>query len=356
LIELKRCPQCGIPEYISSEHQWLDNGDIVVRREPWYRMVFMECENLDPLWRGIEEIIGVSIKHMLVTSQRRAARMYLSQFITEETRELVRMKRIAMRPLAEATGDIARLLGIGNYNFVDMRYEMDDDDFYKVRLTEPFSLPMCIGSFVAGIEALTGRDQGATCEEVSPGVFHVTSFPFEHLEELKERLRMEYYHHRTGGLEVGKCASCEAPSAMIEYQWYLERGVIENISTKRHMVIIGYQNLNPIFQELEAELGEAVPQAVVEAQRRFTKTGFYSIDDYADYDRFRSQLALRGLGNLKEYRTGKNGLDVRLENAVLPWIIVGLIQGFYEIANGLESNVEWQYSGEGDLEVEVTAR
>jgi hypothetical protein len=356
LIELKRCPQCGIPEYISSEHQWLDNGDIVLRREPWYRMVFIECQNLDPLWRGIEEIIGVSIEHIVITAQRRAVRLYLSQFITKETSELIHMKRIDLRPLAEATSDIARLMGFGDYEYMEMRYEMDDDDFYRVRLTDPYSLPMCIAALVADIEALSGRDQGATCEEVSPGVYHVTSFPSEHLEELKDRMWLEYYHHERGDVRLERCAACEAPLALSEYRWRLERGVIENESTKRRMVIQGYQNLDPIFQELESELGESISKVVVEAQRRFTKTGFYSIDELSNYDEISAQLALRGLGNLKEINANHKGLHMHLGNAVLPLIIVGLVQGFYEIANGLESNVEWQYSGEGDLEVEVTAR
>jgi hypothetical protein len=356
LIELKACPQCGVPEYISSEHQWLDNGDIVLRREPWYRMVFIECENLDPLWRGIEEIIGVSIEHIVVTAQRRAVRLYLSQFITKETSELIGMKRIDLRPLAEATGDIARLMGFGSFEYVDMRYELDDDDFYKVKVQEPFSLPMSVASFVADIEALSGRDQGGTCEEISPGVYNITSFPSEHMEELKERMWLQYYHHQRGGIELEKCASCEAPGALLEYQWHVERGVIENGLTKRRMVIMGYQNLDPIFQELEVELGEAVSSVVVEAQRRFTKTGFYSIDELSHYDEFRAQLALRGLGNLKEIDVNRKGLRMHLGNAVLPWIIVGLVQGLYEIAIDSESNVEWEYSAKGDLEVEVTAR
>ncbi len=356
MIELKPCPVCGIPEYVSSEHQWLDNGDIVQRREPWHRMVFMECDNLDPLWHGIEQIIGVSIEHIVITAQRRAVRLYLSQFITEETMELVRMKRIDLRPLAEATGDMARLMGFGSFEYVDMRYELDDDDFYTVKIQEPFSLPMCIASFVADIEALTGRDQGATCEEMSPGVYHIKSFPSEHLKEFKERMWLQHYYHPRGDFKLEGCAGCGAPRGLSEYRWNIERGVIESTTSSRRMVIIGYQNLDPIFQELEAELGEAVPRAVVEAQRRFTRTGFFNVESLTDYNELRAQLALRGLGNLKELRTGKNSLVVRLENVVLPWIIVGLVQGLYEIASGLESKVEWEYSANGDLDVEVTAQ
>jgi hypothetical protein len=356
LIESEPCPNCGVPRYISSEHQWLDNGDIVQRREPWHRMVFVECENFDPLFRGIEEIIGISIELIVHTAQRRAVRLYLSQFITDETRELIRMKRIKLKPLAEATNDIAKLMGFGHYEYEDMRYELDEDDYYTIRITEPFSLPMTVAAFVADIEALTDRDQGARCEKMSEGVYRITAFPSEHPQELKKRMWLEYYHHQKGDLELERCPACGCPKQLSQYRWDLERGAIENKSTKRRMIILGYQNLDPIFRELEAELGAEVSRAVVEAQRRFTKTGFYAFGNLDDASAFRNQLALRGLGNLKEMSLSEEGLSLRLANAVLPWIIVGLAQGLYDLHGGSDSSVEWESSEQGDLLVEVRSK
>ncbi len=34
--------------------------------------------------------------------------------------------------------------------------------------------------------------------------------------------------------------------------------------------------LDPVFQELEEELGDTIPSLVVEAQRRYTRENFYS--------------------------------------------------------------------------------
>jgi hypothetical protein len=120
------------------------------------------------------------------------------------------------------------------------------------------------------------------------------------------------------------------------------------------MAIQGDVLLDPVFHELETELGEDVPRAVVEAQRRFTRSGFYTIEDITDEGDFRTKLALRGLGNLKELSMKRKGMHLRMENAALPLIIVGLAQGFFEIGFGIDATaVDWELSDEGDLEAEV---
>lgn len=53
---------------------------------------------------------------------------------------------------------------------------------------------------------------------------------------------------------------------------------------------------------------------------------------------------------------GRKGVHVRLDNATLHLMVVGLIQGLFEMAFGIDSNVEWEFTGEGNLEVEVTPR
>ncbi len=67
----------------------------------------------------------------------------------------------------------------------------------------------------------------------------------------------------------------------------------------------------------------------------------------------RTQLALRGLGDLREIKMGSKGLRMRIDNAAVHLMIVGLAQGFFEMAFDVESGVEWELSEEGDLEVEV---
>jgi hypothetical protein len=253
-------------------------------------------------------------------------------------------------------GDMGRLMGLGNFQYADLRYELDDSDYYTVTVTEPFSLLMAVASFAACIEALTGRDQGTTYDEVSPGVYRITSFPSKHPAEMKGRVWLRYYYHQeSGDCELDKCPACGVPIGISEYKWGWERGVIESKGSRRRMVTIGWQNLEPIFEELEMEMGESVTRAIVESQRRFTSSGFFHTD-INDLASLRTELALRGLGNLKKIDTGKKNMHIYIENAILPLIVVGLAQGLYELASGSGSDVGWEYSDEGKLEIDVTSK
>jgi len=71
---------------------------------------------------------------------------------------------------------------------------------------------------------------------------------------------------------------------------------------------------------------------------------------------FRERLAVRGLGSLTELAVKRQGMRMRVENAALPLILVGIAQGLYELGLSVDSSVDWQYSEDGVLEVEVKAR
>jgi len=343
-----------VPKIITGEHTWMNNGDIVQSRNQSSRMVFIETENLDPLFKGIEQIIGVPIEHMVITAGRRAYRGYLKSFVPTEVRERIKRKELDYEQIDAAFRDLGRLNGVGSYERVDLRYEQDEQDFDIVTIAEPHSVPLAVSAHVGAIELLTGVDQGYKYEERSHDVYTITAFPSPHPKEMKERLWFEPHDYVSGDIELDKCPECGGPEALSFFQWFPDRGIIANRITKRRMAIQGDVLLDPVFDELEAELGHSVPRAVVEAQRRFTKSGFYTLDDITDEGDFRAQLALRGLGNLKKLIMKRKGLQLRVENVALPLIIIGLAQGFFEIGFGMDStHAEWELSEDGSLEAEV---
>ncbi len=122
------------------------------------------------------------------------------------------------------------------------------------------------------------------------------------------------------------------------------------------MALLGLELLDRVFTALEEELGDTVPRVIVEAQRRFVKTGFYSIEEVSNEEEFRAELALRGLGNLREITIGTSGLRMRIDNVSGHLLTIGMVQGLFETALDTESFVDWDLSEEGDLTVEVTPR
>jgi len=352
--QIKLCPECKAPEQITRDHLWLNSGVIVHKANQATRLAFIECENLDPLFKGIGEIIGMPIDRMVIDIARRAAAIYLGNQIPPQVRDMIRKQELELEPIIDTMIVTSRLFGLGKYELVDIRSEGDEGDYNISRISEPFSLLICAGTIAGSRQALSGRPAAVSYKEVSPGVYNIKASAGEHSEELKERLHFKEYHHRDGDIELERCATCGGPKALSGFRWHLDRGVIINTHTTRRMALLGPANLDPIFNVLEEELGETIPRVVVEAQRRFVKTGFYSISDVSDEGDFRDQLALRGLGDLRDIKMGSKGLRMHIDNAAVHLMIVGLAQGFFEMAFDVDSQVEWELSEKGDLELEVT--
>lgn len=351
---LAPCPECKVPEYIYREHLWLDNGEIVQAREQRHRLVFIDSENLDPIFQRVEETIGMSIEPLVMSCVRRNNRSYLDLFIPEEIRNAILNQSVDYKPIDDNFRNLAKAMGYGRFDFVDLRFEKSEKDYCAVCLSEPFSIPMAAAGHVAAVEAILNTDHDVVYTELEQRVFDITAFPRTHDKDLTGKLRLEHYQHEDGDLDLERCPTCESPKAMSGYKWYIDRGIILNEFTRRRMALLAPQELDPVFKLLEKEFGEAVPNAVIDASRRFTRTGLYSIEDIASEGDFRTQLAVRGLGNLRDIKVSRNGLSMRLENAVLPLIIVGLIQGIFEMAFDVNSNAEWELSEEGVLDLNVT--
>jgi hypothetical protein len=290
---LDRCEECGVPKMITTEYAWLANGDIVQKREQKNRIVLTESETFDPLFEGMEKIIGVPIEHIVIDCIRRTFRAYCRLFLPDNMEEL-RADPKFVRAVGDSFIALATPQGLGMFEFVEMRYEGDENDYYTVSIREPYSLRMCVGTHCGAMEALFGSDQGVRYSEVEPGLYHITTFPQEHPEELRGRLKMKIFEPSPGDIELERCPTCGGPKLLSQNKWYLDRGVIINETANRRLVVMGPNQFDPIFKELEEELGDTIPRVVVEAQRRFTKTGFFTMDEFGSMEEFRDGLAMRG--------------------------------------------------------------
>lgn len=53
---------------------------------------------------------------------------------------------------------------------------------------------------------------------------------------------------------------------------------------------------------------------------------------------------------------GTEGMRVRIDNVACHLMLIGMAQGLFEMALDVESDVDWQLSETGSLEVEVLPR
>lgn len=356
MLDVNFCSECGVPEPFSKGHLWLNNGDIVQSLNPKARMGFIECENLDPLFRNIAGIIGMPIDPMIVNICARGTELYLNSLIPGEIKEMVRARRLSDNPFQDLITSFCHVIGYGKYEFLDYRWEDDEDDYSRMRILHPFSVPEAAGSYAGALSAVIGGEHDVSYEEIRPGLFEFVTHWTEYSDVMKEKLRLFEYHRRDGDIELERCGTCGCPEAFNDYHWYLDKGAIVNGHTGRRMALLGYEMLDAVFKALEAELGDTIPRVVVEAQKKFAKTGFYSIEEISDVGTFRTQLALRGLGNLREVTIGRSGLRMRIDNASAHLMTIGMAQGLFEVDVDLESFADWELSEDGNLEVEVSPR
>jgi hypothetical protein len=63
-MDIEVCRECEVPIQFSSNHIWLGGGTVVENNDQDHRIVLIECDNLDPLFREVEGLIGIPIERI----------------------------------------------------------------------------------------------------------------------------------------------------------------------------------------------------------------------------------------------------------------------------------------------------
>lgn len=350
---MRYCRRCGTPYLVGKELTWHENGVITQAKDPDHRMLFYESENLDHLFQGIEEIIGVPIGHIVIESKRREVREYVEKLMPAPVRRVARY--VGLKAMIGRLSTTGMAYGYGMVRLSGKRVRFRDDDYLAMMISNPHSLYFFCGEALGAWEAIDGRESWVRHKEAAPNSYQVTVSIGSHPVELAERLQPPRYGYRPGKVELGRCTSCGVPARVASCRWNAFTGIITDPSTGRRMAIFGPAGLEAVFHDLESELGEAIPETVIEAQRRFTVRTLRREELEGGTDDVRDMLAVRGLGYLEKLNLGEDGLGLILHNACVPLLMVGLFQGAYEVMSGREgSRVTWDMPDAGVLEVRVT--
>jgi hypothetical protein len=349
--KFKVCSECGVPRRISKENLWLNNGKIVEKKNPSHGMIFIENENILAVFETIESLLGFSIERIIVESERKQAYDYVDNFVPDILKKIVR--RIPFDLSSKKVTSQGQLMGYGDIRVVSKRIKHDGGDFFKLGVRNMW-FPAAFTGIVAGsLEALMGTDFDVTCKEVSPGYHEVLASVFTSPREFEERLPVPEYSNKQGDTGLERCGACGGPRELGGFEWRMDDGIIVNRSTGQRMILVGPAEFETIFVELANELGEDITRMVIEAQRRFVKSGSFAAGDSREPGRLGKQLALRGLGNLREMGWADGQLRLRLENPCLTPALIGMALGLFELSTGRDGEVEWSQADDGDLTVEI---
>jgi len=358
---------------ISRELEWGNNGVITLKRSPANRMILYESRVIDNLFRGIEELIGLPIEHIVIESRRREVKKYIQRSLPPEVREMIASARDAYKEgitgrdpagekvLREITRTITReIIEIGRiYGYGDSRpgdtWEMGDPFPWRSNVVRnPYSVPFWAADALGSNEAVEGIDQWVRYERLDEDTYLFVTYPAGHPLELKERLKRRRYSFKPGEIVFERCEGCGLPAELARYEWKPEQGIINDPDYGWRMAIYGPSALEVVLEDLQAELGEEVPAAVIEAERRFVKERARRRDWRRGRTTFNRLSALRGMGNVTRFEADEKHLSLTIENACLPLLMVGMAQAIYELALNRESSrYEYHFADDGDLSIEV---
>ncbi|MBN2025756.1 MAG: hypothetical protein JW854_03175 [Actinobacteria bacterium] len=356
------CPECGVPSIIGSGQRWENNGVISLAMSPDNRLVFYETGVIDGLFRGIEELIGKDIWHIVTESRRRDVRKFIElsfpdeieamqQFdFTSDVKELVEMRRENTLQV----NTMALIYGYGEIKLSNL-WELGEDYPWRNQvIVNPWSMYLYPAELLGSVEAFEQTDMKVEYTQIAENLYELTTFPAKHPLELKGRLKKKRYPFKPGEICYERCPLCEVPVDVGNCRWNLENGVIYDPMTKRRMAMFGPWAVDSVLDDLIEELGERVQEIVIEALRRHLRTTMSEEMWKRDMVTFNRMSAMRGLGNLVQFEGDRDYLTVTFENACMPLLMVGTVQGLFEMAMGKEaSTYEWEMADDGDLTVTV---
>jgi hypothetical protein len=367
------CDECGVPTMVSGGLNWENNGVISLAASPRNRMVFFESETIDRIFGGIEELIRIPIEHIVIESRCRETKRYIERAFPPEVRKIIdstessledRIAKMSpeeketlyatMRVITQSIIDIARNYGYGGQKMSEL-WESGADYPWRVQLIrDPYSILFIAADNLGSVEAFEGVEMQVKYERTGEGTYRTEVYPGEHSLELKERLKRRRYDFKPGEINYERCPECGVPLAAGR-SWDLDSGTITDRDTGRRMAIFGPFSMDSICDDLEAELGEAIPATVVEATRRYIKSA-WSLDNWnRDGLTFQQMVAVRGLGNIVRFEGDRDHLAMTIENACLHLPMAGAVQALVELAYRVESSsCEWGLSEDGDLNLTIT--
>jgi len=340
----KVCKTCGVPLVVSKSHIWNPDGTITQRRDPDHRLIFFESDSFNELFKNIENLIGLPLEKIVIESKARATKEYVKKLLPGARGLIARI--IGLRRIAQRVIDQGKILGYGKIMLLGYSWK---ENYITVEIENPYSLPLFCGDLRGANEAVKNVSGTVAYQEIRPGKFQVKAFLKEHAPELRERLRREQLPRKKGDITYHRCPSCNIPIEISNFKWDFDSGIISQKETGLRMAILGPDGIQAVLDELEAELGETIPEVIIKAQKMHVLEKIQPRWKYANEGDIRNWLAIQGLGNLVSLEAEGDRYSARIENPCLPLLIAGTGAAFYEFLIGKSCSMSWKVEEDGDL-------
>jgi len=342
------CSICCVPRGIAKSLRWNTNGTITETRDRSHRMVLADVDGISQLFANIEALVGISIDKIVTESKAKAARTFTKRLIRGPKGTLLNL--VGLDRAIDRMGETARMFGYGQFNIIEMDWK---NNLVTWHLNDPYSLPLMCGDLRGATEAIRNVTGDVTWQKLAGGSYFVKAELRPRPSGLEERLTSAKVNLKSGDLVHQHCRQCGLPTALSDFVWDMDKGTINNAITGLRFAFVGPDGLQVVFDELQAELGDTIPETIIEAQRmRTTEFAFDPWQLFGPED-LRKSLGVLGFGNLVAVEDRDGAFYARVENPALPYVIVGTALGVAERRLGAAAEASWSVTTDGDLELTV---
>jgi hypothetical protein len=341
---MRLCKGCGRPILVGRDQDWNSDGTITISGDPDTRMGILDQRMLTEMVERIEAVVGPAVQNMFAEGKRRYARHYIDTLLKGPLGFIVRHTKVGAMKAYQQLMETAVALGYGEMK-IEV-YERGSRIGGTVR--KPYFVPFLMGDVRAAFESVERLTSKGTWEAEGEDV---TRMMVEKAGEdrLEKRFIFEDKVRRPGDIDYERCKKCGLPKQIDRFEWNIEHGIITDGLSGDRVFIMGFNDINAVFTELEEALGDLVPKTVYEIAR---KQGFGQVKRgmIEDLDGFARDMALRGMAHVTVARKGKDTRFV-LGNPFNKEFMVGRVLGILEGLEGLHRDPEVVKEEPGVLEV-----
>lgn len=349
---MRYCSRCGVPRILTAEHRWDSSGTISLARDESHRMVIVDNVALTNILDSVRERTGVPVEPIVTEAKRKSGRHFMDAVLSGA-------RGVAMRNLASASvyrqlGKQSSMLGLGNAEVTAYRRHR----VLEGVVTDVYSGPAMAGDICGSFDSVEGRAGDVSYEMDGNGCMRLTI-------SASGRTRPRGFDGPvagTAGPLPGRnifelCPVCKAPAELgRRFSFDMDRGTIHEAKTGHRVVMIGVISLQGLFGELEAELGQEIPQMIMAIEKDRVRDVIKgkgkdldtSAGGYIDYMR---TLRIRGMGNGTDVSVSGKTVKARVENPYFEPLAAGFLAGFYEATCGVDAQVRWTPASAGHTEV-----
>jgi hypothetical protein len=345
---MKHCKECGVPDIIGRDQKWSSNGTIPITGDPNFRMGIVESPVMKEIVSRLEKVVGPSIHNMFMESKRKYARHYIDTLLKGPLGFLVRHSSSGGKKAYQTLLQTSTALGYGHAVLEEYKRKA----LVHGKIQNPYYTPFFVGDVRGVFESIERiPSKGSWDEHGDYATLDVTNMDGE--DKLEKRFQYDDKLRKPGDLKYTPCKTCGLPKELSRFVWDLDKGIILDTKSNERVFIVGLNDFNGVFIELEAAIGEIVPEIILEVNR---EQGIKIVKDnvitgYGDLVR---GAGLKGLA-YTTFEGTKEQIKLTFKNTFNKEYVVGRALGVYEGLEGVKPDHTIKESP-GIIEVTIKGR